>query len=117
MSMQHNIYVMIGTTFPYDTFKDDVKYSQLEPFMDSAFDDVHHHEGLCILFDGMNGEYVAVGKVLAKSANHEGLVAPLVVRATPAEISEVKDNIQRSIGGITLLPDFEVAPLVIRHCR
>lgn len=119
MSVQCNTYVMIGVTFPYETFKDkdEALELRLEPYQDSAFKGLHNHCGLCVLKDGMNGEFVAIGKVIAKSANHEGLVAPVKVQAYAADISEIKDNIRRSFGDLVDLPDFEVTPLVISFYR
>ncbi|EKS37805.1 hypothetical protein [Afipia clevelandensis] len=117
MSVQCNTYVLIGTSFPYDTFSEDDMYEKLEPFMDNPFKGIHHHNGICILSDGMNGEYFIVGRVLAKSANHDGLVAPLVVRMTDAERSEVKYDIKHALGSLVTLPDFDVTPIVVSHYR
>ncbi len=117
MSVQCNTYVMIGATFPYELFRDDDVYKKLEPFQDNAFKSIHHHEGLCVLIDGMNGDYVAVGVVLAKSADHEGLVAPLVIRTTAEETAGVATAITNSIGKIVNLPEFKVTPIVLSHYR
>ena len=117
MSVQCNTYVMIGASFPYDFFGDDDMYEKLEPYMDSAFKGIHHHNGICILSDGMNGEYFVVGRVLAKSADHQGLVAPLVVRTTDNERSEVKHAIEQALGALVCLPDFDVTPIVVSHYR
>lgn len=106
---------MIGATFAYDLFKD--KYDDLEPFEDSAFEGIKHHEGLCVLFDGMNGEYVAIGKVLAKSRDGDGLCAPLVIRTTDEETATVAQAIDKFICPIVELPAFKVTPLVISHYR
>jgi len=75
---------MIGHKFDYDDFyeklsslhniePDDI-YEEFEgKCHDSAFDGIHHHNDLCILSDGYNGEYVYVGYVLQKSKNYGSL--------------------------------------------
>lgn len=77
MSVQCNTYVMWGALLPYKEFRE--RYEELEPYMDSAFKAIHHHEGLCVLFDGMCGKYVAIGHVIAKSENGEGFPNPIKI--------------------------------------
>lgn len=110
MSTQINTYAMVGAILPYDG----ELYDKLEPYMDDAFEGVQHHDGLCVLYDGMNGEYIAVGKVVAKSANHEGFVAPVRLPApTPDEIWLLRIEIGKLFPGVS----FCVEPLVITHYR
>jgi hypothetical protein len=116
MSSQQNTYVMIGAIFPYELFKGDEIYDKLEPYTDNAFDGIHNHKGICVLFDGMNGEYVAIGYVLAKSDNHEGLEAPVVINGQIGT-ADIKADIQRFIGDIVALPEFEVTPIALTHYR
>ena len=86
MSTQVNTYVIAGVCLPYDEFFDAVaeylkeRYScdsytkddawdYVEKFRDSAFKDVQHHKGLCVVIDGACGEYVVIGRVLTRSDN------------------------------------------------
>lgn len=84
MSVQVNHYVMIGHKFEYDEFydiaskfynqdHDDVCEYLEENYSDSAFEGIHHHNDICILSDGYNGEYVYVGYVLQKSDDQGSL--------------------------------------------
>jgi hypothetical protein len=112
MSVQANTYAMIGAILPFADNFDLVK--RLEPYMDSGFKGIHHHNGLCVLFDGMNGDYIAVGRVVAKSANNEGFVAPVRLPAPTAdEIVQLRREILQLFPGA----DFCVEPLVITHYR
>lgn len=81
MSVQTNQYVMVGVQLPFrtkfaqkpediseeDWNQEDAEYELLDPYMDSAFKGIHHYNGLCVISDGMNGEYTMIGRVLEKS--------------------------------------------------
>jgi hypothetical protein len=113
MSTRVNTYVMVGALFPYDLFVG--AHDRLEPYMDSAFKGILHHEGLCVLYDSMSGEYVAIGRVLEKTANHQYFEHP--IRISPlsdAERQSLLDDIRRLI---KLEGDFSVQHLVISHYR
>jgi len=85
MSVQLNHYVIIGHKFEYDEFYDtlmekfnlndgDEVFNEIEePYHDSAFKGIQHHNDLCIISDGMNGNYVYVGYVLQKSDDNGSL--------------------------------------------
>ena len=87
MSVQCNTYVVRGALLPYADFKD--RYNDLEPYMDSAFKGIHHHKGLCVIYDGMGGKYVAIGRVLAKTTNHHGFDAPITISPSDAADEDV----------------------------
>lgn len=114
MSVQCNTYVMIGALFPYEAFKG--KYEELEPYLDSAFDGIHHHNGICVLFDGMNGKYVAVGKVLAKTENWQGFEEPIAAKGS-LKAKEIEEFAKVLDLANKPEPDFRIAPLVISHYR
>lgn len=79
MSVQMNTYCIVGALLPYKPFRDDKWHDKLEPYMDSAFEGIKHHDGLCVLFDGMNGDYVAIGHVIAKTEDSQGFDKPIEV--------------------------------------
>jgi hypothetical protein len=114
MSVQCNTYVMIGAVFPYTAFKG--KYEELEPYTDSAFKGIHHHNGICVLFDGMGGNYVAIGKVLAKTENFEGFYEPVFPEGdlSVSELEEFGNVLEHANEHVT---DFVIKPLVISHYR
>lgn len=74
MSVQSNTYLMVGAMLPYDYFDDvyDEPYESLEEYMDSPYKGIKHHDGLCVLYDGMGGRHIAIGRVLAKSDDQNG---------------------------------------------
>ena len=80
MSVQVNTYVMCGAVLPYDVLYGDEWDGKLDPYLDSARGPIHHHNRLCVLVDGMNGEYVAIGRVLAKTEEGQPFTAPIQCR-------------------------------------
>jgi hypothetical protein len=114
MSTQCNTYVMVGAVLPYESFEG--KYDHLEPYLDNPFRGVHHHNGICVLFDGMCGKYVAVGKVVAKSGNWQGFDAPVIPkgRLRPDERKALDDVL--AVGGIDPA-SVKPAPFVLSHYR
>jgi len=111
MSVQCNTYVINGALLPYEEFKD--RYDDLEPYMDSAFKGIHHHKGLCVIFDGMNGKYVAIGRVLAKTENHQGFDDPITV----AQGSHHDEDVLRALVEALAGRDVEIRTHVISHYR
>lgn len=110
MSTQMNTYVLYGVVLPYtkdprwdqsraDSIDDNSSYMAMEPFMDSAFqiDDVNAQRGITVLFDGRDGDYIAVGRVIAKTHNHCGFNEPVSVSADAALLDMVRANIAWSL--------------------
>jgi hypothetical protein len=80
-----------------------------------ALEGIRHHEGRCVLYDGMDGQYVAIGRVIEKTGNHDHFEHP--IRIAPlgdAERQSLHDDIRRLI---QLEGDFSVQHLVISHYR
>lgn len=71
MSVQSNTYVMVGVMLPYDELTEQ-QHNDSEAYQDSAYKGIQHHNGLCVIADGMNGRYVAIGRVLAKTDDQNG---------------------------------------------
>ena len=98
MSTQINTYVIFGVELPYKPFegRDD-----FEPYTDSPFKGIEHHKGLCVLEDGMNGEYIIIGRVLAKTANNDhfnGVVNIGALMPSADERVEIERDIANLIG-------------------
>jgi hypothetical protein len=83
MSIQINQYLMRGYLLSIEEYdshmesffgKDWEWREDLEKYSsDSAFNSgINHHNGLFVLYDGMSGEYVIVGKVVKKAAYDDG---------------------------------------------
>lgn len=120
MSVNANHYVMLGNKWRYDEFYDliakkhgdvDVWRDEVEEqYLDSANGGINNHNGICILSDGMNGEYVIVGYVLAKSGEYNDLAdhtAP-----DPGLWDDIGDNIVRAVG---FAKDIEI--IAVTHFR
>lgn len=116
MSVQHNTYVIRGAIYPFPMdYDNDSKYEKLEPYMDNAFKGIHHHDGICILYDGMNGKYVILGRVDVKSDVYEGFDAPIVFPAPiPEEDEELKTKIEAIMGEPLPAP---IEWIVVTHYR
>lgn len=75
MSTQVNQYFMYGICLPYNWHKEWENktgkkfYDTFEEFMqDNAFErKVNHKDGIFCLFDGRDGRYIIIGRVLEKS--------------------------------------------------
>jgi hypothetical protein len=115
MSTNQNTYVVLGTKLPYDLFKD--KFDQLEPYMDDAFEGIHHHDRLCVLYDGMNGGYVIIGKILAKTKNHQGFEQPIILNDTSTMRLIQGDITYLLFNKLKLDTTFEVNLIVVTHYR
>jgi hypothetical protein len=113
MSVQMNTYVMWGAVLPFDEFRD---RDDFEKYCDDAFKGIHHHNGLCILDDGMDGKYVAIGHVLEKTANHGGFGKPIRLIGEPDIDFNVFERIETVIGR-PLKIDEVCGWLVISHYR
>jgi hypothetical protein len=72
MSVQSNTYVIVGVKLEYEHFSEEQEEDLLEPYKDSAYSGIHHHNGLCVISDGMSGNYIIAGRVLAKSVDERG---------------------------------------------
>lgn len=90
MSVQLNTYVMRGVLLPYADMKG--RHDVLEPYMDSASDD-RVRDGITVLYDGMNGQYVAIGRVIAKTGNHQGFDAPITLCDNDALTSDLRTKL------------------------
>jgi hypothetical protein len=83
MSVQTNQYLFYGVMKPFEYVKQWEKdnnkdfYDTFEGFMDdSAFKKtVTHNDGIFCLFDGMNGKYIIIGRVLEKGSDDEPFIA------------------------------------------
>lgn len=94
MSTQTNTYVIYGWLFDMKQFEDadaSINYDALEGYMDSPYNsETNPKDGLTVLFDGMGGKYVAVGRVVAKSDVYEGLYEPVSLDREPDFRGEVE---------------------------
>lgn len=89
MSVNFNQYLLVGVVLPFTYFPDD----DAEAYFDSPYRGIAHHQGLCILSDGMGGKYTVIGRVLQKSPVNEPLGAgilamPEVDEALRAEVAQ-----------------------------
>jgi hypothetical protein len=70
MSIQMNTYVIRGVLLQKKQYH--FEFEDLEPYMDSPFGGIKHHDGLCVLNDGICGRYIAIGRVIAKTGANQG---------------------------------------------
>jgi len=101
MGVDRTDYVIVGVNVPYDDFYAGVSHPNdgdgmdhyekyCEPYVDDSHkSEIHERDGLTMIFDGMNGKYVIVGRVLAKARASHGEGLPMIDCSLPPE-SEVK---------------------------
>lgn len=124
MSIQVNHYVVHGLMLPYKEAHDtmlsyggiedeDDAYDFYEPYTDSAYEGIHHHEGLCVLSDGMNRKYFFVGRILTKTDNYEGFDEPIEIPS----LDKVGDDVLKELIKAKLGLEGEMKSYVISHYR
>lgn len=122
MSVQENHYVMIGHKFEYDAFykqMEDIHGLSIDDFWDqfeeschdSAFQGIHHNQNVCIISDGMDGEYVYVGYVLQKSKNYGNLTDYI------NPVTKSPEQVSRYINDYLKIPDLECQLHAFTHYR
>lgn len=80
MSVQTNLYVVIGVKLPWDgEFDTEEFHEYTESYEDSAFEGIQSKDDLTCIADGMSGEYIVIGMVLAKSDQYGYLDGILTV--------------------------------------
>jgi hypothetical protein len=78
MSVRTTTYVVYGALLEASVIEG--MYDALEPYMDHARgSEIHHHDDLCVIYDGMSGHYLIIGRVLAKSDESGHLEVPVVI--------------------------------------
>lgn len=91
MSTQINSYIVLGVRLDYKEFNrmfrslcngDDSEAFDtfVDPYCDNAFrEDCDPHNGLSMLYDGRDGDYVVIGEILHKTPNHTWFESPVVL--------------------------------------
>ena len=120
MGIRLNHYIMRGVLCPFGPFRElneDLE-DDLYRYSDTTYSGVRHHDGICILFDGMGGKYVAIGRVMAKTENGEGFGSPMKIdgKAIDDEI-EMLSKINEILAKVGQGPLSELSTLVISHYR
>ena len=129
MSVNANHYVMLGNKWRYDEFYDLVmkKNGWFEPmtrddllsnwrneveedYLDSPYRGITNHNGVTIISDGMDGEYVCIGYVIAKSGEYNDLND--YTAQWHSTWDDIGDNIVRACG---FAKDIEI--IAITHYR
>lgn len=113
MSTQINQFLVWGLKMPYQWHKDWERenqkinpedfYTRFQSFMDdSAFTEtVNHKDGIFCLFDGRDGRFIIIGRVIQKSkdgeflADHEPLSPP---EFTELEKELLRNSVHRNFG-------------------
>jgi hypothetical protein len=117
MSVTTNTYVMLGCLFDLKTLRADHPdiSDRLELYEDGTTDLIVHVGGVCCLYDGMNGDYVIIGKVIAKTGPENMFEKPVMIDPVPTSDFIV---LRREIAN--LLPGSDIPPaqfLVVSHSR
>lgn len=117
MSLQVNQYWAVGVMLPgikYN-FISDENFDKAEKYMDSAYEGPIHYNGLCIIMDGLDGDYTFIGRVIEKSENHSMLDGPYSAdtHVDTETIQMVKELIEAQFG----IENPDVKPIFFTHYR
>lgn len=126
MSTQLNQYIIWGKNLPYRWHKEWEAangkdfYNHFESYMsDSAFDSkIVHKEGIFCLFDGRDGGYIIIGRVMAKCGDHQWLgekPMDLPVFPTDTEKEFIQSAVERVFGLECCASDFQL--WLVTHLR
>lgn len=110
MSVKMNNYVLFGRKFDYDKLRDTLGEDddRLDPYRDSHKGDANPKDGVTVLVDGMNGEYVFIGHVIAKSEEGQGFEAPVEIPVVTTEMNAAVFGAINKLGLTPLLPPGDV---------
>jgi hypothetical protein len=119
-----NTYVLFGRRFDYDMVNTVLGEDKVHDLLDPYRDDPRKPEfnpmnGVTVLYDGMNGEYVYVGCVIAKSPEGQGFEDPVEIPVVTTEMNSAVYAAINSLGLVPLLPPGDVgfAWHVVSHYR
>lgn len=82
MSVNTNQYIILGVKIPYPKESESL-YENLTEYSDNGYKPVKQKDSLTAIFDGMNGEYVFIGKVIVRSDANETLDGPVELSYSP----------------------------------
>lgn len=113
MSVQVNTYVVLGVRLPYKKGED--QFDKWEKLMDSAYEPALIGELVC-LFDGMCGNYIIVGRVLAVTGCHEAFEDPIEIGMKMLDPREHEyDEVRRELVALGVEPPLSL--FVVDHHR
>lgn len=74
MSVQETTYLVLGVKLPFDYFNEEEREAL---YGGDYCDNVHqkkigNKDGVTLILDAMNGQYIVAGRVLLKARHHEG---------------------------------------------
>lgn len=113
MSVQLNQFILWAIRMPYEWHEEWEKkqepagavdfYDRFQGFMeDSAFDTkINHKDGIHCLFDGCNGKWIFIGRILAKSAEGDFLgfdPVEMPAKLTDLEKELIACSVERNFG-------------------
>lgn len=91
MSVRTNQYIMHGIKLPYkQKFDQEVWSERLEPYLDNGYEpEIKHHNGLAAVADGRNGQWIFIGRIIAKSEIDFHIDGPYSFEQCSTEIAEM----------------------------
>lgn len=114
MSVQWRTFYIHGSRYEYEDFKKLYKYKEIEDYLISNWDeDIKEKNSLSIIYDGMDGEYVFVGKIIHRSDMYRGFQEVIEVKQ-PDQLEEanimidIENNFQK-------LPSNDIKAYLFTH--
>ena len=95
MSTQSNQYLMLAVRIPYNNDT----YQKYEKYEDSPYKGIQHYKGLAVKYDGRDGRYIFIGRVLQKSEEGSVIAGPIAIEPADSTLVEtVKALIETQFG-------------------
>jgi hypothetical protein len=73
MGVKATHYVTYGLKLPFKFFSEEQREELYDLYDDNAYKEKITHEDISVISDGMGGEYLFIGKILAKGSESNGL--------------------------------------------
>ncbi len=114
MSSNSNSYVILGVRLDFEKYGSDTFFEKYSEYDDNSFKGIEHHNGLAMLFDGMNGNYIIIGEIKEKTEQHQGFSDIVIADRWESEKPHIKALIQQYFTEIEP-PDLFIASYVLTH--
>jgi hypothetical protein len=91
MSTTWNQFVIYGVKIPYKNNLPGYVYKSWEPYMRAAEKrkGFRHHKGLAVLYDGRDGRFTIIGRILARSNDSEQIDGPIGLKIPDAKVADL----------------------------
>lgn len=92
MSVRTNQYLIQGVKLPYNSHQS--RYDDYEPYFDDGRSLViKPYKGLNVIFDGMNGKFIIIGRIIVKAVIDESIAGPIKIPEIDSNTADMIANL------------------------